>query len=420
MKKILLLFLLSLAASVSSFGQINPFSSDPEDSLDRDEMGDFPTEEYAPLTDIKPLTALLGAGLPVAAFDLLHLKQDAALRGMRNYYAPRHRLIYDDLLAFTPLAAAWGMRLGGVKGRSDTALEALTAQGITLAAAMAVTYGGKYGVGRMRPDGSSATSFPSGHSAFAFASAAILDAEYGERYPWLSLLGYSAAAVTAAGRILNNRHWASDVVTGAGIGLGSAYLGYYLSDLIFKKGSERRDCLSPQSESLWMLGVEKGFQTYLSGVGDYAADRIGNSAGLTLRIPLYKRWGARLQGTLLESRNAASGEALQGYAVMLKADYMHPLWDGRIWLDANAGLGYGSEMRIQAGEEPYETSAPFVTENIPLSLGAGATLSLLPRFGVRLAADYLYAFNARPYSRDTKKGMKGFVCSLSLNYLLPR
>ena len=437
MKNIISILILSLSLSIPALSQEDRGNFVPSEEhaevwtseaeaqeVGPDTPGTVQTGVYAPLPDLKPLTALLGVGVPVAAFDLMHLKQDQAVRGMRNYYAPGHRLVYDDILAVTPLAAAWGMRLGGLEGRSETVLEAVTAQGLSLGTAMALTYGTKYLVKRVRPDGSSATSFPSGHSAFAFASAAILDAEYGDEYPWVSALGYTAAVVTGAGRILNNRHWASDVVTGAGIGLGSAYLGYYLSDLIFgKKGGREEEFFVPMDDAPWMFGVEKGFHTYFSGVGDYKANRLGNSTGVTLRVPLYGNWGLRLQGALLESRNTEASEApesLQGYLLLAKADYMHPFFGGRLWLDGNAGLGYGSELRIQVSEEPHETSAPFVTRSLPISLGAGATMALVPRFGIRLGADYLFAFNARPYSRDTKNGMNGLMLSLTLNYLIPR
>ena len=375
---------------------------------------------YVPLANTRPLTALISVGAPLVAYDLMHFRQDASIRGMRQYYASGHNLIYDDVLSMAPFVTAWGMRLAGLEGRSQTILEGVTAQSVTYALAGALTYGLKYTVKRVRPDGSSANSFPSGHAAFAFASAAILDAEYGQDHPWLSALGYSAATLTGIGRILNNRHWATDVVTGAGIGLGSAYVGYWLSDIIFKRDRNFRDAFTPQSDAPWMISVDKGFQTYLSAVGDYKASGIGNSTGLSVRIPLYGGWGVRAQGLFLESRNTEASEALQGFAVLGKVDYMHPFWEGRLWLDGNLGLGYGSEMRLQVSEESFETSAPFVTPHLPVSIGAGATLSLLPNFGLRLGADYLYAFNARPYSRDTKKGMKGFLMSLSLNYLIPQ
>ena len=93
----------------------------------------------------------------------------------------------------------------------------------------------KYSVGRLRPDGSRYNSFPSGHTATAFMTASMLHKEYGWRSPLFSIGGYTAAAVTGVSRICNNRHWLSDVVAGAAIGIGSVELGYFLADLIFKE-----------------------------------------------------------------------------------------------------------------------------------------------------------------------------------------
>ena len=77
-----------------------------------------------------------------------------------------------------------------------------------------------------RPDGSSNTSMPSGHTAQAFLSATILDMEYRDISPWISVGGYAMATATAFGRMANNRHWISDVFVGAGIGIFSVKVVY--------------------------------------------------------------------------------------------------------------------------------------------------------------------------------------------------
>ena len=63
----------------------------------------------------------------------------------------------------------------------------------------------------------------------------FLHKEYGlTRSPWYSVAGYSIATLTGAMRMLNNRHWISDVLVGAGIGVMSVDLGYLFADLIYK------------------------------------------------------------------------------------------------------------------------------------------------------------------------------------------
>ena len=88
---------------------------------------------------------------------------------------------------------------------------------------------------QQRPDGSSYTSFPSGHTAEAFASAEFLRQEYKDVSPWYGVAGYAAATATGLLRIYNNKHWMSDVVAGAGIGIASTKLAYWLYPSIKRK-----------------------------------------------------------------------------------------------------------------------------------------------------------------------------------------
>lgn len=66
-------------------------------------------------------------------------------------------------------------------------------------------------------------------------TATMLHKEYGHRSPWYSIGGYTLATLTGVTRQLNNRHWMSDVMVGAGIGILATEFGYFLADLIFKE-----------------------------------------------------------------------------------------------------------------------------------------------------------------------------------------
>lgn len=70
-----------------------------------------------------------------------------------------------------------------------------------------------------------------------FMCATILHKEYGMLSPWYSIGGYTLAGITGITRQLNNCHWIGDVLVGAGIGMISTDLGYFFSDLIFRKNT---------------------------------------------------------------------------------------------------------------------------------------------------------------------------------------
>lgn len=143
----------------------------------------------------------------------------------------------------------------------------------------------------MRPDGSTRNSWPSGHTATAFVSATILHKEYGlTRSPWYSVAGYGIATMTGVMRVLNNRHWVSDVLSGAGIGIFSTELAYGLSDLMFKgKGLKRNDLIdthniieNPSFFSISM-GVGLGSKNLEFNSDDFVDDE-GNSIPISLKF----------------------------------------------------------------------------------------------------------------------------------------
>ena len=167
----------------------------------------------------------------------------------------------DDYTQFFGPAMTVGLKLGGVEGRSDWP-RLLASAGMSYAIMAAFVNGIKYTASEMRPDGSTANSWPSGHTATSFVGATILHKEYGlTRSPWYSVAGYSVATATGVMRILNNRHWISDVLSGAGIGILSTELGYALCDLMFKeKGLLRNDAESfNENPSFFSIGMGLGW-----------------------------------------------------------------------------------------------------------------------------------------------------------------
>lgn len=77
------------------------------------------------------------------------------------------------------------------------------------------TQGVKFAVGRTRPDGTG-LSFPSGHTATAFATATVVQRNLGWKF---GVPAYAAAAYVGASRIQDKRHYLSDVAFGAALGV---------------------------------------------------------------------------------------------------------------------------------------------------------------------------------------------------------
>ena len=81
---------------------------------------------------------------------------------------------------------------------------------------------------KTRPDNFTDDSFPSGHTSFSFTNASVLMHEFKDSAPLLAYSGYFFSTTTSTFRIINDRHWISDVLVGAGIGILATELVYYL------------------------------------------------------------------------------------------------------------------------------------------------------------------------------------------------
>lgn len=151
-------------------------------------------------------------------------------------HAPLH---IDDYSQYAPAAAVFGLQLAGIKGKHTLKDQAIIyAMAMTISTAIVVPT--KRIAAVERPDGSNFASFPSGHTATAFVAAEFLRREYKDQSPWYGIAGYTVAAGTGFLRMYNNKHWFSDVVAGAGIGMASTTLAYWLHGKIFPTQKQKR------------------------------------------------------------------------------------------------------------------------------------------------------------------------------------
>ena len=193
------------------------------------------------------------------------IKGDKAMFRVNNKYGKENTQLLtnfktgiDDYLQFFGPAMTVGLKLGGYEGRSDWP-RLLASAGLSYAIMAGFVNGIKYTAKEMRPDGSTANSWPSGHTATAFVGASLLHKEYGlTRSPWFSVAGYGLATATGVMRVLNNRHWISDVMSGAGLGILSTELGYAIGDLLFKGKGLLHNDLQLDSNNPSFFGISMG------------------------------------------------------------------------------------------------------------------------------------------------------------------
>lgn len=130
----------------------------------------------------------------------------------------------DDYIQYIPVISYAGL------GFLDTSPQHNFAQRLS-AGATAYAFMGimvnitKHFVDEKRPDSNARNSFPSGHTATAYMGAELVRLEY----PWpYGLSAYAIATLTAVLRLYNDRHWSNDLLAGAGIGILSARMAYWM------------------------------------------------------------------------------------------------------------------------------------------------------------------------------------------------
>lgn len=209
------------------------------------------------------------------------------IRQLRNRYIPSFRNHYDDYTQYIPGISVFALNAAGVEGK-HTVGRALVSYTFSMAIMGVLVNSIKYTARVPRPSGDERNSFPSGHTANSFMNAAFLNKEYGQyRHPMYGVMGYTLATATAVGRQLNNRHWISDVLAGAGIGILSTQLGYMIADRIYRDKGEHRPLRFdpfPQNKNPSFIDLRLGMAVPLGGdlrgPKDDIPARIGFNMGL--------------------------------------------------------------------------------------------------------------------------------------------
>lgn len=236
--------------------------------------------------------------------------------------------------------------------------------GTALALNISLTEVLKATVGERRPDGRGDDSFPSRHASWAFNAAAILGNElYGQSALWP--VGFHLAA-TAVGlqRAVAERHYPSDVLAGAALGIASAELGYYLADLAMgRHGCRRRyapatpgwlPSVSATTAALFPLGRGQGQGARLGSTGVMGRLKLG--------LPLSESFGVSASAVMTSLPLCRGGEfvtSVNGCGAILAADYYRAIGEMPWSAEISAGAGALKNFRVSDRAVP---SATFVAE----------------------------------------------------------
>lgn len=264
----ILFLIVFLSASAGCFAQADT-SRVVTDSLISDMT--FSTPKKMTFLDKLPHGKLFNStyiGVPLIIGGLIEKHQDTKFRKLRNDFMPSFHRTLDNYTQIAPAAVMVGMKAAGVESRSSWG-RMLLSDAFSVALMAGTVQGLKNATNVMRPDGSDNNSFPSGHTATAFMTATMLNKEYGYKSPWIGVGAYSVATATGLMRMANNKHWLSDVMVGAGIGIMATEFGYWLADLICKdKGLniKNRDVADDEFDVRRnsFLGLYMGFNLPLS------------------------------------------------------------------------------------------------------------------------------------------------------------
>lgn len=348
---------------------------------------------------------LIGAGLTEHAFSHAYSKRlDSAF--------PQSHGQWTDWGRFAPKLLQIGLTLTGQQGRYSNSRVVLS-DAIGLLSLAGATSLLKNSVGQLRPDATDRNSFPSGHAAVAFLTAAMLDEEYGHLSPLITMGGYALSTATAFDRARANRHYAGDVLMGAGLGMLSARLGYWIGHLIYgNKGivqtDENEDCLYEMHPS---------FLGFFGGASIPVGHRGGTSpktdAGLTEGIEgaWFRTWRWGWGGLISQSHQLLhhGGHPIAASADVLSVEtgpyYSYPLADGcRIGAKVTAGYsvqdGGRNEVRIHGIRA---TEGPSLTAGLNLGYVAREKLE------VRLNLNYHVVWS--------RQALHDIVPAIGLSYL---
>lgn len=173
------------------------------------------------------------------AFNKSSFEKNLAI-DVRNKVGHDFKFPIDDYFQYAPIAEMYIADAFGVKAKNHW-FDQTKNLAISSLVTGIIVHSIKRGMNKTRPYGGP-HSFPSGHTSMAFTGATVLYQEFKNTSPLLAYSGFAFATTTGTFRIINNAHWFSDVLAGAGISMLVGNLVYYIEPLKnfnpFKKSND--------------------------------------------------------------------------------------------------------------------------------------------------------------------------------------
>ena len=160
---------------------------------------------------------------------------NGAIKDARDDNVPNFKTHIDDYMQYAPILAGYGCLAMGSKQSAWL----YTKEVVLNEVIMCVSVNSVKRLSKVRSVANgSYTAFPSGHTAQAFSAATLFNDNFARGKPWLQCISYGSASAVGVLRVLNERHWTSDVVAGVGFGILSAKLSeWILAPHYYKKHS---------------------------------------------------------------------------------------------------------------------------------------------------------------------------------------
>jgi membrane-associated phospholipid phosphatase len=197
---------------------------------------------------VLPVVVLGAAAWAVMPVDTLVAKTVRQPEWVRTGFVHTAAEGFSFMGTIAPFVAGGTWAYGSLKDHRDALTVGRTTTQAILGASL-ITGALKFTLGRARPyvtTDSNARDFrwnrgwgnddyrsmPSGHSTMAFAVAAVLSEEHARihgRSRFVTNAAYATATCVALSRIVLDKHWASDILLGAGIGLTSGLVTFRLA-----------------------------------------------------------------------------------------------------------------------------------------------------------------------------------------------